>query len=111
MDAAQQVITIFLHLERLPLDNRGHRTLHPCPLTHNVLDLFGGTLAAVRHQQQVSATEQTREGDQTDPTAFFPASENLVDKHEARNHGSSTSGKRSPAPEGCGFTREQQVTA
>ena len=53
----QQIVAIFLHLQRLPLHNRRHRSLYTGTFHHDVLDAFRRPLADLRHQDQVCATK------------------------------------------------------
>jgi hypothetical protein len=74
------VKTVFLHLKRLPLDNRGHSALHARFFAHDAMDLFWIAVAYGGDQHQISRQSQNAKRYQHDPTTLSPFSDDLTDK-------------------------------
>src|SRR3990170_3360017 len=92
----QKRITVFLHLERLPLYDRSHRSLDARLLAYNAVNLFWSAIANRGDQDSVRRQNQQAEGDQHHPTALRPFPNDLADKHQRRQAGSQGSSPDAP---------------
>src|SRR6266508_2551079 len=80
----QQVVAIFLHPERLPLDDGCHCTLNARLFAHDAMDLFWFTKSQRRKQHHMCGNRQDRKRDQHRPASLAPFSNKLTDKYHKR---------------------------
>src|SRR3972149_1153371 len=80
----QKRITVFLHLERLPLDDRSHRSLHARLLAYDAVNLLWSAIANRGDKDSVRRQDQQAKGDQHHPAALPPLTNDLADEHQYR---------------------------
>src|SRR4030067_2182761 len=82
-DENKKLVAVFLHLQRLPLDDRGHCPLDARLVTNDTVELPPSAVAQRREQHEMGRDEQGGEGDQPNPAAFLPLAGELTDEDHA----------------------------